>query len=112
MGAGVHDLTQLLPLLATSAGDISGIKTAIISAISIVIAAGITALAALRAKEGPSIAAITQSERAWTNFNAELTRRAVSAEAECAAKEIEIERLRDMCWELGHDPDKPIGVPT
>jgi hypothetical protein len=113
----VHDLLHLASLqLASDAGTSSGIKVALITAVSVVLAAGLTALAATRAGRGENnTELVTANQAAWTNFNAELTRRAVTAEQLCGEKDKEIRRLdrqivrlRDMCWQLGHDPDVDI----
>lgn len=104
----MYDLLQELPRivhLADSAPS-SSIKVALITSISVVVAAGLSALAVLRAKDQPL--PTTNTEQVWTAFNAELSRRALSAEAAVVVKDAEITRLRDLCWALGHDPDNDL----
>lgn len=108
----MHDFSQLLPHVAPllADGPSSGsIKVALITAISVVLAAGLSALAVMRSKDQPiNPDVLSATEQIWTAFNAELSRRAVTAEGRCAVQEIEISRLRDLCWALGHDPDNDL----
>lgn len=103
----MHDLYQLgfAGLATADSASSSAIKVALITAVSVIFAAGLSALAVMRSRDQPMGRGNTQTEQVWTAFNAELSRRALHAEALVVTKDTEISRLRDLCWALGHDPD-------
>lgn len=104
----MYDLLRAVSETTTAGSGTSSVKVALITAVAAVIAGGIAAFATLRNKDKPQSELITSSQTAWSMFNAELTRRAVAAELLCTEKDTEIQRYRDMLWEMGQDPDKNI----
>lgn len=102
----MHDLISLAPIILADGPSSATIKAALISGAALVVSAALAALAAMRNRDAPSDPMATVAEAAWANFNAELSRRAVAAEHTVVELRAENERLRDMCWALGHDPDE------
>lgn len=87
--------------------DTSSLKIAIITAISVVIAAAITAAATTiqRRRDHQNTADVSQ------DFIAELQRRATTAEAQVASlteryqsSQQRVDELEDYCWQNGVDP--------